>query len=84
VHYNINVPKPGVIICTAFCEIKISVFRDTVFYLFRTFITTFSDYLLQYLDLFVIMQMECVLSDIETNVADSRLYNLGERQSSKG
>lgn len=27
VHYNINVSKPGVTICTAFCDIKISAFR---------------------------------------------------------
>lgn len=35
-------------------------------------------------DRFVIMQKDCVLCDIGTNVAYSRLYNLGDHQFSKG
>jgi len=48
VNYNINVPKPGVTICTAFCDIKTSAFRYSVFHLFHTFISILSDYLFQY------------------------------------
>lgn len=45
VHYNIKVSKPGVTICTAFCDIKFSAFRYRVFNLFHKFIIILPDYL---------------------------------------